>query len=794
MRQPVTFLREATRAVFYWIALRLIGPNRALLVLIASTAALIVKWNQPYSAALVAFEGLAVGWAWRRRRNPFLADLLYWAVIGTPASWFLYGKVYVIPHPSFVHAIAVQPVNGLIAVWVAFLALEQLVATGYATPLTPAQSFRRMLLKRYIAFGILPALLVGLLAARTFEQQILVEARQNLKATASNVAGIISNQLEEGTDALRVLAAGQSDPAWFHDAARMSQELAALHARSGMFVTVLAADAAGLVFAAAPQPLVGSSLVCEPRQSVADREYFAVPMKTGRSHLSAAFRGRGFGRDMLSALSAPVVARSGERMGVVEGSVKVSQFEATLRENFAGDSWRALLSDQQLHVVAATGFEYPPLSDLEGTAIGTSVQRREGKPTRLTMDFRNRRNSFLSVTVPVPGRDWSLTVQREWGDVVRPVVIHYLWTLVVALATAVIASFFATWSIRDFLTAWRNLIEFSQAPSSRSELLARSARLDLPQEFYDLLGNLAAMAQRLESAQRNRDQLLAELESRVKARTQELENALLLAQAADRAKSVFLATVSHEFRTPLTSIYMSIALLKKGDTCSSDLAIRALATLEKSSQVLMKVISDVIEYSEIEAGDIAIASGTFRPAALMAEIGALVDPGAARANLSVRVVAGHAPDLAWKGDRLRLRQVLLKLAGNAVKFTVAGQVEISSRLEEPTPGSRRLYFTVKDSGPGIPADRMEAIFRPFVQLETNRVLSQAGTGLGLSISRRLVELMGGAISVTSTVGVGSCFEFWIPEERRTEALAPAKDAAALPVRGDDEHGIAAGRS
>jgi signal transduction histidine kinase len=312
-------------------------------------------------------------------------------------------------------------------------------------------------------------------------------------------------------------------------------------------------------------------------------------------------------------------------------------------------------------------------------------------------------------------------------------------------------------------------------------LLAKSARLDLPQEFYDLLGNLANMAQRLESAQRIRDQLLAELESRVKARTQELESALLIAQAADRAKSVFLATVSHEFRTPLTSIFMSISLLKKGDTCSSDRAIRALATLEKSSQVLMNVISDVIEYSELEAGNIAIASSPFRPAALMAEVGALVDPGAARAQLAVRVTAGHAPDLAWQGDRQHLRQVLLKLAGNAVKFTVAGQVEISSRLEEPTPGSRRLYFAVKDSGPGIPADRMEAIFRPFVQLETNRVLSQAGTGLGLSISRRLVELMGGAISVTSTVGVGSCFEFWIPEERRAEQLAPAKGAAAQSV-------------
>ena len=757
--------------VFYWVALRLIGPNRALLVLIASTATLILKWGQPYSATIVACEGLIVGWAWRRRRNPFLADLLYWAVIGTPVSWFLYSKVYLIPHPSFVHAISVQPVNGLIAVWVSFLVLEQLVASGYAVSQTSAQSFRRMLLKRYVAFGTLPVLLVGLLAARTFEQQILVEARENLKSTAQRVQALIARQLAGGTATLQELAARQSDREWFLDSARLAQELAAVHAQSKIFVTLLAADSVGKVVAATPPASVAGGLAPRVLQRVVDREYFAVPMETGRSHVSGVFRGRGFGQDVLVAVSAPVVARSGERIGVIEGSIKVSTLEAILRECLTGDAWRVLLNDRQLHVVAGKGFEYSPLDGLTGTAIGNSVRRRGADPTRLTMDFNNRRTSFLSVTIAVPGADWSLTVQREWGDVVRPVVTVYLWTLVVALATAAIASFFATWSIRDFLKAWRNLIEFSRAPSTQSDLLARSARLDLPREFYDLLQNLAGMAQRLESAQRIRDQLLADLESRVKERTQELQDALLLAQTADRAKSVFLATVSHEFRTPLTAIFMGISLLKKSGTCTSDLAGRTLVTLEKSSQVLSSVISEVIEYSTLEAGGIAIENRPFHPAALLAEVGAIIEPGATRAHLSLRVVADHARDLEWLGDGPRIRQTLLNLASNAVKFSGEGQVEISSRLAESTAGEpRRLIFAVKDSGPGIPADRMESIFKPFVQLETNRVSSQAGTGLGLSISRRLVEMMGGSIAVTSTVGVGSCFEFWIPE-KSTDKLA-----------------------
>ena len=750
--------------VFYWVALHMIGPDRALLVLIASTAALILKWGQPYSAAIVACEGLSVGLAWRRQRNPFLADLLYWACIGTPISWFLYANVYVIPHPSFEYAIAVQPVNGLIAVWVSFLLLEQLVASGFVARSTPAQSFHRVLLKRYVAFGSLPVLLVGLLAARTLEEQILLEARENLKSQTLRVAALISRQLADGKANLRELAAQQSDRAWFFDSARLTRELAALHAQSGMFVTMLAADSVGKIVAVAPIARVtaGPSPLVLPL--VADREYFGVPMKTGRSHVSTAFRGRGFGQDVLVAVSAPVLAHTGERMGVIEGSIKVSTFEAILRENFSGDAWRALLSDRQLRVIAAKGFEYSPLNDLDDTAIETVIQRRGANPVRLTLDFNNQRTSFLSVTIAVPDLDWTLTVQREWADVVHPVVTVYVWTLVVALATAVIASFFATWSIRDFLRAWRNLIEFSQAPSSQSALLEKSAQLDLPREFYDLLRNLEDMAQRLESAQRTRDQLLVELESKVKERTLELEGALLLAQAADRAKSVFLANVSHEFRTPLTSIFTGISILKKSGTCSSDIADRTLATIERSSQVLMSVISDVIEYSSLEAGGIVIEACPIRPAAVIAEVGAIVEPGATRAHLSLRVAAGHARDLEWMGDGRRIRQVLLNLAGNAVKFTIEGQVEISSQVvESPSGGLRRLYFAVKDSGPGIPADRLESIFSPFVQLETNRVLSQAGTGLGLSISRRVVELMGGSITVTSTVGVGSCFAFWIPD-------------------------------
>jgi signal transduction histidine kinase len=382
------------------------------------------------------------------------------------------------------------------------------------------------------------------------------------------------------------------------------------------------------------------------------------------------------------------------------------------------------------------------------------------------------------MSLPVPGLDWSLTVQREWREVIRPVVNVYGWLLLVAIVTALIASLFATWSVRDLLTGWQALIQFSLAPSGHGELLEDSSRLRrLPLEFRDVMRRLAEMARRLDSETRKREQLLRELESRVQERTRELEQALLDAKSADRAKGAFLATVTHELRTPLTSIITGTRLLRMGWKERNDLVERTLSTLEKSSQVLMSVISDVLDYSKLEAGVIHLEVTRFRPADILCDVTAILEPAARKANLELRVAPGHPAELEWSGDAPRLRQVLLNLAGNAVKFTTGPAVEIASQVTFAG-DEARLWFHVTDQGPGIPVDQQEAIFEPFVQLETNQVMSQAGTGLGLSICRRLVQAMGGDLTLESELGRGSRFSFWIPREPPPNLPRPPAAAAA----------------
>lgn len=756
---PVLFANHTLvlGAVFYWVALRLLDPGRAGVVLLAGAGILWERWGQPYSAGLIALEAIAVGAAWRRGRNPLVADLGFWLVVGTPLSWFLYRHVTPIPSPSFEQALVVQPLNGLLAVWIAYLLREQIPGT----PRDTARDFRGVLLRRYVAFGTLPVVAATLIAVRSFEARALAEADANLRSSALNLSGMLSQHVAEASASVREFAARQRVPGWTLDPATLRRELDTLHARSGVFITLLAADAEGRIAATAPSGRPRAPNRSPRDEQVTDRDYFTIPMLTGRPLVSGVFRGRGLGRDLLIAVSAPIMGPDGRPAGIIEGSLMVSTLEEIIRRASTGPQGRVLLADSRLQVIAGSGFEEAPLQSLQGTSLGRLITNRRPKPVRFTGDQAGRRVSYLSTTLPLPELGWSLTVQREWADVLRPVVTAYLWSTLIVVATVLAASLFATWSLRGFLQAWRNLIAFAHAPTERVDALRESALLDLPLEFRELIRDLAAMADRLKDESRRNQELLAGLEARVRERTRDLEQAVANALAADRAKGAFLATVSHELRTPLTAIITGVRLLRLSPEGRPDREARTLETLEKSSQALMAVISDILDYSTLEAGALRMQAAPFAPAQLAADVESILEPAAHRAGLAMRAIADHPRDLAWKGDAQRVKQVLLNLAGNAVKFAPAGEIRIAVwTTEEP----RRLWFSVTDEGPGIPADRLESVFEPFVQLETNRVQSHAGTGLGLSISRRLVELMGGRIRAVDTGGRGARFEFWLPEE------------------------------
>lgn len=225
------------------------------------------------------------------------------------------------------------------------------------------------------------------------------------------------------------------------------------------------------------------------------------------------------------------------------------------------------------------------------------------------------------------------------------------------------------------------------------------------------------------------------------------------AEQASRIKSQFLATVSHEIRTPLHAILGMAEMLRQ--TPLNARQHNYVETFHTAGDHLLNLINDILDYSRLEAGGLILAQLDFDLYQLLEEILALLRPQASAKGLRLHLLIDKDVTAHRRGDPQRLKQILMNLIGNAIKFTPRGDVELTLGQS----GGEQLNFAVRDTGIGIPADKLDSIFKPFIQVDTGNTREQGGTGLGLSICRHLVEAMGGTIQVHSIPGGGSRFDF-----------------------------------
>jgi signal transduction histidine kinase/ActR/RegA family two-component response regulator len=366
-------------------------------------------------------------------------------------------------------------------------------------------------------------------------------------------------------------------------------------------------------------------------------------------------------------------------------------------------------------------------------------------------DFTGRR--YLErLEAPIEVANSQLATLELWIDTwpVYRLGINILLFSIAALTFGLIFAYFMAARLgRNLLAPVRKLSQFLLETAGKEDYSARFNHTDIP-EIQTVASSLNQMLMTIQDREQSLQQLINELEL---ARDR--------AEQAAASKTAFLANMSHEIRTPMNGVVGMISVLKETDLTPRQATY--FDTIERSASSLLLVIDDILDFTKLEAGKLRVTKEAFSLSAVVTEVATFFGRAASDKGLGFNTAISEQLRDSVLGDSARIRQILINLVGNAIKFTPRGSVELRVSPAEGS-GSNMVRFSVTDTGIGIPEEKQSGVFSEFFQVDLTTTREYGGTGLGLAICRNLAQLMGGSIGFRSKEGEGSAFYLNLPLE------------------------------
>jgi signal transduction histidine kinase/CheY-like chemotaxis protein/HPt (histidine-containing phosphotransfer) domain-containing protein len=537
------------------------------------------------------------------------------------------------------------------------------------------------------------------------------------------------------------------------------------------FISALRTDQSGIVTAFFKEKIAQDI----KGHSVTHRDYFQKPQQSGTPYVSDVFQGQKLGKDLLFALSMPLYQQQ-KFVGVLELSVALQRLTTALKVPPPVTGLQLLLTDgaaikiwgladeheagQQVDVAKATLAE-------SKAYLTHSPFYREGH-----LHF-NQAGDKVRLSSAIAGTNWQLMLFWDHSSVALYYQLLTLLALLAMLAGIELLTRSSQRFASGYTLALQQLISSIESMELGSSQTTRHHLDNSALEFEQLLSSFTSLQQRLQAGHQALQSALAEktalslqLEQRVEERTAELSIERDKAQQLAQAKTRFLANMSHELRTPLTIILGFIQQIQTQPHAAQ--LQNQLHTIESQGKFLLQIVNDILDAAKMDEGKLPLELQNFELQPLLSELHQSMLPAATAKQLHFNLDCRYPLPRTLYTDPLRLKQILMNLLGNALKFTQQGEVRISAIVK-----NNQLQLSVSDTGPGISTEMQQKLFAAFEQGDPGISRQFGGTGLGLYICKQLADLMGYQLILQSTLEQGSQFSLLIPLPAQTELLLKA---------------------